>query len=61
MSYHGRFEQQKQPENRKKGGKGLKIFLIVLAVLLALILIAAAVGYWFIQDKFSKMNVITLP
>ena len=61
MSYHGRFEQQKQPENRKKGGKGLKIFLIVLAVLLTLILIAAAVGYWFIQDKFSKMNVITLP
>ena len=65
MSYHGRFEQQKQPKGRgnqpKKGGKGLKVFLIVLAVLLALILIAAAVGYWFIQNKFSKMNVITLP
>ena len=65
MSYHGRFEQQKQPKNSgnqgKKGGKGLKVFLIVLAVLLALILIAAAVGYWFIQNKFSKMNVVTLP
>lgn len=65
MSYHGRFEQQKQPKGRgnqpKKGGKGLKVFLIVLAVLLALILIAAAVGYWFIQNKFSKMNVIELP
>ena len=65
MSYHGRFEQQKQPKGRgnqpKKGGKGLRVFLIVLAVLLALILIAAAVGYWFIQNKFSKMNVITLP
>ena len=65
MSYHGRFEQQKQPKGRgnqpKKGGKGLKVFLIVLAVLLALILIAAAVAYWFIQNKFSKMNVITLP
>ena len=63
MRYHGRFEQQKQPENgkNKKGGKGLKIFLIVMAVLLALILIAAGVGYWFIQNKFSKMNVITLP
>ena len=62
MSYHGRFEQQKQPQNTgKKGNKGLKIFLIVLAVLLVLILIAAAVGYWFIQDKFSKMNVVTLP
>ena len=65
MSYHGRFEQQKQPKGRgnqpKKGGKGLRVFLIVLAVLLALILIAAAVGYWFIQNKFSKMNVIELP
>ena len=65
MSYHGRFEQQKQPKNSgkqgKKGGKGLKIFLIVLAVLLALILIAAASAYVFIQNKFSKMNVITLP
>lgn len=65
MSYHGRFEQQKQPKGPDKkpakGGKGLKIFLIVLAVLLALILIAAAVGYWFIQNKFSKMNVIELP
>ena len=63
MRYHGRFEQQKQPENgkNKKGGKGLKIFLIVMTVLLALILIAVGVVYWFIQDKFSKMNVITLP
>ena len=65
MSYHGRFEQSKPPKGRdnkaKKGGKGLKIFLIVLAVLLALILIVAGLGYWFIQNKFSKMNVITLP
>ena len=65
MSYHGRFEQQKQPKDSgnqgKKGGKGLKVFLIVLAVLLAMILIAAALGYWFIQNKFSKMNVVTLP
>ena len=65
MSYHGRFEQQKQPKGPDKkpakGGKGLKIFLIVLAVLLALVLIAAAVVYWYVQNKFSKMNVITLP
>ena len=57
MSYHGRFEQQKQP--RKK--KGLKVFLIVLAVLLAIILIGVGLVYWFIQNKFSKMNVVTLP
>ena len=63
MRYHGRFEQQKQPENgkNKKSGKGLKIFLIVMAVLLALVLIGVGMVYWFIQDKFSKMNVITLP
>ena len=65
MRYHGHFEQQKQPENgktgKKKGSKGLKIFLIVMAVLLTLILLGVGVVYWFIQDKFSKMNVITLP
>ena len=65
MRYRGHFEQQKQPENgkngKKKGSKGLKIFLIVMAVLLALILLGVGVVYWFIQDKFSKMNVITLP
>ena len=65
MSYHGRFEEQKQPKNRKKhqknGGRGMKIFLIVLAVVLALILVGFGLVYWFIQNKFSKMNVITLP
>ncbi len=63
MRYHGRFEQQKQPENgkNKKSGKGLKIFLIVMAVLLALVLIGVGMIYWFIQDKFSKMNIVTLP
>ena len=65
MRYRGHFAQQKQPENgkngKKKGSKGLKIFLIVMAVLLTLILLGVGVVYWFIQDKFSKMNVITLP
>ena len=65
MRYRGHFEQQKQPENgkngKKKGSKGLKIFLIVMAVLLTLILLGVGVVYWFIQDKFNKMNVITLP
>lgn len=60
MSYHGRFEQNKQPKQPKKR-KGLKIFLIILAVLLALILIAVGAIYWYINDKFSKMNIVTLP
>ena len=59
MSYHGHFEQPKH--GKSKGGKGLKIFLIVLAVLLALVLVGVGLVYWFIQNKFSKMNVITLP
>ncbi|MCI7640292.1 MAG: LCP family protein [Clostridiales bacterium] len=65
MSYHGRFEEQKQPKHRKNtqktGGKGMKLFLIVLAVVLALVIAGFGLVYWFIQNKFSKMNVITLP
>ena len=64
MGYRGRFEQQKQPkrrENREKAGNGTKVLLIVLAVLLVLILAGLGVVYWFIQNKFSKMNIVTLP
>ena len=64
MGYHGRFEQKKQPENRRsreKAGNGTKVLLIVLAVLLVLILAGLSVVYWFIQNKFSKMNIVTLP
>ena len=64
MSYHGRFEQQKQSKRKnpqKTGGRGMKIFLIVLAVILALVLAGFGLVYWFIQNKFGKMNVVTLP
>ena len=64
MGYRGRFEQQKQPkrrENREKSGNGMKAFLIVLTVLLVLILAGFGAVYWFIQNKFSKMNIVTLP
>ena len=64
MGYHGRFAQRKQPENRRsreKAGNGTKVLLIVLAVLLVLILAGLSVVYWFIQNKFSKMNIVTLP
>ena len=64
MGYRGRFEQQKQPkrrENREKSGNGMKAFLIVLTVLLVLILVGFGAVYWFIQNKFSKMNIVTLP
>ena len=62
MSYHGRFESQKQPEKpRKKKGKGLKIFLIVLAVLLFLIAAVVIWGISYYYKMMNKMNIITLP
>ena len=62
MSYHGRFESQKQPEKpRKKKGKGLKIFLIVLAVLLVLIAAVVIWGISYYYKMMNKMNIITLP
>ena len=64
MSYHGRFEQAKQPKKdgqpRKKMGAG-KIVLIVLAVLLALLLVLAGVAVWFYNHMMNKMNIVTLP
>ena len=62
MSYHGRFESQKQPEKpRKKKSKGLKIFLIVLAVLLLLIAAVVIWGISYYYKMMNKMNIITLP
>lgn len=60
MSYHGRFEQAKQPKQPGKK-KGLKIFLIVIAVILVLLLILAGVAYLYLQSKLKKMNIIELP
>ena len=60
MSYHGRFEQAKQPKQPGKK-KGLKILLIVIAVILALLLILAGAAYLYLQSKLKKMNIIELP
>ena len=60
MSYHGRFEQAKQPKQPGKK-KGLKIFLIVIAVILVLLLILAGAAYLYLQSKLKKMNIIELP
>lgn len=60
MSYHGRFEQAKQPKQPGKK-KGLKIFLIVIAVILALLLILTGAAYLYLQSKLKKMNIIELP
>lgn len=60
MSYHGRFEQAKQPKQPGKK-KGLKIFLIVIAVILVLLLLLAGAAYLYLQSKLKKMNIIELP
>ena len=56
MSYHGRFEQAKQPKKR-----GKKIFLIVLAVILVLVIGAVAAGAIYYNRMMNKMNIIELP
>ena len=62
MSYHGHFENQKQPKQpKKKMHKGLKIFLIVLAVLVVIIAAAAIAGWTYFHNMANKMNIIELP
>ena len=60
MSYHGRFEQQKQPKQPKKK-RGLKIFLIILAVILVIGAGAVAAGAVYYNRMMNKMNIIELP
>ena len=60
MSYHGRFEQQKQPKQPKKK-RGLKIFLIILAVILVIGAGVAAAGAVYYSRMMNKMNIIELP
>ena len=57
MSYHGRFEQEKQPK-KKRGGK---IVLIILAVILVIVGCAAAAGAVYYNRMMNKMNIIELP
>jgi len=60
MSYHGRFEQQNQP-NKPKKKRGLKIFLIILAVILVVGAGAVAAGAIYYNRMMNKMNIIELP
>ena len=57
MSYHGRFEQQKQPKKKR----GLKIFLIILAVILVIGAGAAVAGAVYYNRMMNKMNIVELP
>ena len=57
MSYHGRFEQKKQPKKKR----GLKIFLIILTVILIIAVGAVAAGAVYYNRMMNKMNIIELP
>lgn len=57
MSYHGRFEQHKQPKKKR----GLRIFLIVLVALLVIVGGAVAAGAVYYNRMANKMNIIELP
>ena len=57
MSYHGHFEQHKQPKKKR----GLRIFLIILAVLLVIGAGAVAAGAVYYNRMMNKMNIIELP
>lgn len=62
MSYHGRFENKKQPHRpKKKGKRGLKIFLIILAVLVVILAGVAIAGVSYYNKMMNKMNIIELP
>ena len=57
MGYHGRFEEEKQEQPKKKAGK------IILAVILALVLLIGGVAVWgvrYYNELFGKMNIVTL-
>ena len=57
MSYHGHFEQPKQPKKKR----GLRIFLIILVVLLVIAGGAVAAGAVYYNRMANKMNIIELP
>jgi len=57
MSYHGRFEPQKQPKKKR----GLRIFLIILAVILVIAAGAVTAGAIYYNRMMNKMNIIELP
>ena len=57
MSYHGHFEQQKQPKKKR----GFKIFLIILAVILVIAAGAVAAGAIYYNWMMNKMDIIELP
>ena len=54
MSYHGRFEPQNQPKKKR----GLRIFLIILAIILVIAVGAVAAGAIYYYRMVNKMNII---
>ena len=59
MSYHGHFEQSKEPKQPKRRGR--KVILIILAVLLVLVVGAVSAAAIYYNRMMNKMNIIELP
>lgn len=57
MSYHGHFQNEKP----KKKKRGLKIFLIILAVLLVLVAAIGIGAKLYLDNMFSKVNYVEMP
>ena len=57
MSYHGRFEEHKNPKPKKKAGK---VILTVVLVLVVLVGAAVAWGIHYYNEMLGKMDIVTL-
>ncbi len=60
MGYQGHFQQSNQPKQPKKK-RGLKIFLIILAVILVLVAGTVTAGAVYYYKMMNKMDIIELP
>ena len=55
-----RVEEKMANKKTKKKRKGLKIFGIIVLILIILLGAIVGAGYWFISDKFSKMQQVDI-
>ena len=57
---HTENEEKNVKRKGRKGRKGLKIFGIILLILVLLVGTVAVGAYWYINDKFEKMQQVEI-